>query len=827
MSPRGQFVLLIFLASLKNSLSRQVDRDDWVCHIDGFERDKLQLARAFSKTGQFEAKFWFVKETAYPNNTVINSTGVIGVWVSLGETNGPLSFPIDTFEMLSNARRFLFDEATSTVGNVSCFLRHTSNGSKIENGLNALQSPLFYMKNISNISSQQYLSYIRIYYNNEETVYISLVSKNRDATPTEPLTFQQWHLSIFKISDHLIWIIISVYGPCILMLFCSTVNTNTPTAKLPSPIFESQTSDSTRESDVGRVATEHDFPKEPTGETDGSDASDLHTSDTNTSVKVSIETSDHPLSVPEGSKLVSRRFSSPMLVSDDQFRGEYSNQKHSGRGGTPNYTALSEHVPPRFINDTNITKVQPPKTVRAIDIGDTAYSVGFRSLIINTAFTKKKSIRFKVGKFVILLFVPLFVPVLVDVFVLLIPRCLSGLGSSENWSSPTISVFKFMYTKHPGFLVLFLFFFFRCFCLCFLQPSADCVPSFLCRKHVECFIVNSYIAKLLFPRRTSNACDECKATTDCPSKCEIPLNIKHNIGKQPIGILKNNYEYIFSHLRSKFRSWLFEGQDAPSSSYGRVRWKKTIIDWFGLFLLCVLFVILVALDMIVSSPVVALCYGRVWFAINYFDNRRFCLQLLCLALELVVIICSIIWTAYFSYCGSLSLEVALTTIILTFKQYPTETTLTIAINVLFWHILWDCYGSFTNKYDKLNLMLWNACSTNDAKDMEQYRREGTVQIPEDLLVCRRKLVPLSDSLIELIMALSWRGFLIVLLLIIVPSSTVPDSGVLVAIVTLLGCIQPRLLGRLFERPKKQELEDNKLEKRVEDHVKSYFQGKLD
>lgn len=823
-------MLLIFLVS-PSSLSREVDRDDWVCQIDGFQPDASQLSRAFSKTGQFAAKFSFKKETAYPNNTVVNSIGVIGVWVSLGRTNGPLSFPIETFERLSNARRFLFDEfeQQATVGNVSCFLRHKSNGTESGYGLSALHSPLFYMKNISNISSQHYLSYIRM----EENVYISSVPKNPDQpecgnaqtaqTSTNDASFQQWLLTIFKILDHLIWIIISVYSPYILTLFCSTVNTNTHIAlkrMLTTPVMESQMSDSTRGSDVGSKATEHDsFPKEHAGKTDGFDASDFQDSaSTNSSVQVNIqETSDH--SASEDYELVSRS----MAVSHDQ---------HSGRDRTRNCTALSEPVPSRFKNDTDITKAQPPKTVRMIDIGDTAHSVGFRSLIVNIAFTKKKGRLFRdilstFVKFVILLFVPLFVPLFVDLFVLLILRCLSG--SFLNWpASLTVSAFKFTYTKYPVFFVFLSIYVFRCFCLCFLKPyAADCVPSFLCRKHVECFIVNSYIAKLLCTRCTLNACDECKATTDCPTKCEIPLNIKHNIRKQPIEILMGNYKYINSHLWSKFKAWLFQGEYAPLSSCDRMKetLKIYLSYWLGFFGLCILFVILVTLDMIVSTPVVALCYGRVWFAINYFENRR-CCQMLFLALELVVIICSIIWTTYFSICSSLSLEVAYTTVLLTWMKYPKETILTITITALCWDILWGCYSSFTDKYDKLSKMLLEACLKNHAKDLEQYRREGAVQIPEDLLVSTRKLVSLRDNLVELIVGLSWRVVYILLLLVITSHSTKPDSGVLTIIVIFLSTIHPRLHG-LFKRPKKQELEDIKLNDRVERHVDSYFHAKLD
>lgn len=645
------------------------------------------------------------------------------------------------------------------------------------------------MKNISNISSQQYLSYIRM----KENVYISSVPKNPDQpecrnaqtaqTPTNYLRFQQWHLTIFEILDVLIKITISGYTPYILTLFCSTINTNTPTAepeKFPSQVSEGHdTFNFTKGKDIGGKATEHE---------------------------------ERPSQKPDGTETAASGSQDYTAVTINQERRQQLGN-----------SAFSGHAPSQSKSDTIIANAQPPKTVRFIDIEDTAYSVGFRSLIVNMAFTKKKGLPFKFVKFVILLFVPVFVPLFVDFFVLLIPRCLSG--SFLSWPSPTVSAVKFTYTKHPRFFEFFIVYLVRCFCLCFLEPSADCVPSFLCRKHVGCFIRNTYIAKLFFSCCTSNACDECKATTDCPIKCEIPLNIKHNIGKQPIEILKGNYKYMKSlHLWSILKSRLSQ---APSSLCDRIKEKlKKILSYgIGLLVLCLPFVILVTLDMIVSTPVVALCYGRVWFAINVFENKRFC-QMLCLALELVVIICSIIWTTYFSICSSLSLEVSHTTLVLTCVKYPKETFLTITITALFWHILWDCYSSFTDKYDKLSKMLLEACLKNHAKDLEQYRREGAVQIPEDLLVSTRKLVSLGDNLEELIFDLSWRVVFILLLLVITSHSTEPDSGVLTVIVIFLSIIHPWLHG-LFKRAKKQELEDIKLNDRVERHVDSYFHAKVD
>lgn len=120
---------------------------------------------------------------------------------------------------------------------------------------------------------------------------------------------------------------------------------------------------------------------------------------------------------------------------------------------------------------------------------------------------------------------------------------------------------------------------------------------------------------------TLNACDECKATTDCPTKCEIPLNIKHNIGKQPIEILMGNYKYINSHLWSKFKAWLSQGEYAPSSSCDRMKetLKIYLSYWLGFFGLCILFVILVTLDMMSFNSSCSfvlrksmVCHKRLW-----------------------------------------------------------------------------------------------------------------------------------------------------------------------------------------------------------------------
>lgn len=120
-------------------------------------------------------------------------------------------------------------------------------------------------------------------------------------------------------------------------------------------------------------------------------------------------------------------------------------------------------------------------------------------------------------------------------------------------------------------------------------------------------------------------------------------------------------------------------------------------------------------------------------------------------------------------------------------------------------------------------MLLKACLKTHAKDLEKYIRDGAVQIPEDLLVSTRKLVPLEDSLKRLITKLLWRIVIIFLLLVIMPRSIVPDGGVLTAIVILLSVIHPRLEG-LFKRSEKQECDDAQLNNRVKRHVDSYFQA---
>ena len=464
------------------------------------------------------------------------------------------------------------------------------------------------------------------------------------------------------------------------------------------------------------------------------------------------------------------------------------------------------------------------KSVRVIRVGGAPSSVGLRNLISNYL------LRYRFVKLFFLLLFPLFPVVLLDLF-LLPSRIFSRISPSLPSTSMTISVFHFIYEKCPGLLVFLVLYLSRCICLCYCQSSANRVPSFLFRKHFWCFFLNCYITQLLFPNNDFTACFECKETPpDCPSECEFPVNIKRN-DEMLLEIPMKDWKDVFHHLFPKYCQRFFPGdKNTTSSCSGLLK----ILSQLVFFIFCI---ILCTLDIALSSPIVCVCYGRMWFtakwSADWCQGNRYhrCLQFTCLFIEFLIICSSIIWVVYLSICCYVALEIAFASLLITCNNYTVRTLLGWAIYIIFCHNLLSRYRSFTDKYDNLELMVCNMCTENHAKEIEQYQKgdaTDVINIPEDLLVSvRNKLIPLKHSVRKLIRALLLWGGILLLLLIIISSLKESDIMVLTATVTLLTVLHPWLLDILVNLYKKKELIDEVSRYNVKRHVNAYFRNKLD
>lgn len=421
-------------------------------------------------------------------------------------------------------------------------------------------------------------------------------------------------------------------------------------------------------------------------------------------------------------------------------------------------------------------------TVRLINVGGLSPK-GFRSLIANNLFSKNSNSKCrKTGKLALLVLFPSSFSFLGDLYFRLMPRIFSKIVPDLPSRYLTESVFYYAYEKCPYMLICFFFYAIRCLFLCFTPATSIWVPCFVCRKHLRCAISNNYCFQhiiVCFPQVFSQdpACDECKTTADCPKQGEVPENIKHNLQVQT-QIFVKHWKYVYGQLFYEYWMQLVREQD-------RFLWVIR-----GVFLLPVtgifvgIYVLIVAMDIMFSSPIVSLCYGRMWITGEWLEhNSQFHYRIFrfiaCHVFEFLLICSSVAWVTYFSFCTSLVVETAITGVTSTLKLHPMETIKYLLISTFLLKNVWDCYRSFTGKYDDLTVKLFKSYKESYKKNNHKlinYQHGNVIAIPKDLFdkACV-EMMPLDKSVLKLIIRVSVVSVIWIILyglLILIELSTV-------------------------------------------------------
>lgn len=472
-------------------------------------------------------------------------------------------------------------------------------------------------------------------------------------------------------------------------------------------------------------------------------------------------------------------------------------------------------------------------------VGGSASPVGLRSFIANEVFLKSRSRSLSLGlnrlyefvMFLILIIFPLVFAYCIDVFVLVIPRLFPRIASKLPSPFLTKFVFFFTYEVWPGFMyVCLLGYIIRTCCSCSRQSSSSWVPSLFNRKHCFCLWKNNCIYDFVFLNSSWPVCDECKKAPEV----ELPVNIK------------NNLVYIFSlemwlekgkficHVYQKFKEWWAQQQNEEAS----ITWApiyegyRTLGKWilFLCFLLglVILFFLLLAMYVIAYLPATSLCYGRVWFTLNWTERcvKNRCWQFCCLIGEFLVIFFSIVWIVYFSFCCSLSMALALLTFYIVGVNYPAEMILSAACYIMVGLLFGWCYrSSLTGVYENLHQKLIKTCSQDHASVLSQYNEGGVINIPLKLFTSACvKLKPIGDSVQNLFFQFIVLVFILVLIFSIAMGSNtdIPAKEVLGATLSLLVVIWAVLsyFGLMQGN-------DENFEGRVRGLVDAFLKGKLD
>lgn len=465
-----------------------------------------------------------------------------------------------------------------------------------------------------------------------------------------------------------------------------------------------------------------------------------------------------------------------------------------------------------LLNGTN--REEERMTVRLINV-DGLNPKCFRSFIADNVFsnTGNRSKCRKTLKLVILVLFPLSVPFLVDLYFLPMPRVFSKIASHLPSRFLTTSVLYFAYEKCPYmFIMFFSFYFIRCLCLCFTPATSIWAPSFVCRKHLKCAIYNNYCVKnasSCFPRcRTFSflACDECKTTADCPKHCEVPENINHNlqVSKQ---IFVRHWNYVYGHLFNKYCMQIKEEQD------GFLQLVKVIFLLLVVNILVGVYVFLVFIDLVFSSPIISLCYGRMWVTGEWLEHNHQLhfriIRFVCHFLEFLFICCSVVWVTYFSFYTSSVIEITIRGFQKSLVSNFVETVKYLIITTVFLHSSLSYYKSFIRKYEDLTLELFKSYKESykqhNANDkLINYQQGDILTIPKDLFdkACKKHM-PLNVKKITcnvVFLSIFWSIFFPIFNQI--ETSTVGlNSYVLTAICGFISWAHPWIIDYIWSKKK--------------------------
>ena len=843
----AKILLLLMNVMRVQDLGKQGLQCHWVCDVNYKEvvgtREQIGASFKFSKR---------VHQNCTDDRTVDSWDFItVGIIVALDVVN-PSEYSFSDFLTLSiehvSPRQFLFGnentDLESVNSSVSCLLQPTSNetGRISSNGLDAIYSPLFYLRNsVRNSQKTPYLGYAEV----GGRFHLSAGFTN-SVSPVYRLEFDQSDLTRVRIWSVLFLVLFLLRIPSLLTLFCATDKT-VQIERLSGGSFKEPGEDLCSEAIRGPIRQEDSIelvvsPAAPNRDA-GKEVLSSRVATEHGEVKDFPCWANEDLELGSSTAGISTRFPNQENNSSDGhsemvgLRGhaakgknppvtlpEFS-QTHSG--GTRDYRASgSSSAMGEFERNKPQTGVQHAKiqnrkldSVLVMDAGAPASPVGLRSFITNKVFSnsKSKSSFDKFLKFFILIMFPLFIPIIIDVFGLAIPRLFPRIAS--NLPSPFLvkSVFNFTYNVCPMLYLCLVNYIFRIGFFCFQQSSANWVPSFLCRKHFGCF-----------PSIFWSACDECKKGPDLPKHCEIPVNIKSNDDYSLLEILKKNWKDVFQNIYPKYVRWLFsESEDESSCSVVR-NLICFIVGGVLCILLVILFIALVILDIVASLSVTSLCYGRVWFTKDWSENQ--CTQLVYFIAEFCVICLSVMWIVYFLFCSFLSMAVALSSFYIAAVNYRVEIVSYLAINVMNCHIMWSCYSSFTDTYDGLLDELRSVCRKNHKSELDPYK-EGIVHfIPKKLFTSAcDKLKPEGNSMKNLSFHLIvWVVGLFFLLSFTMGSSTdKPIGKILASTVAFFVVVHPLVWDFLLTRGKYKIRLDNVFKDNIEDHVDAFFKGKLD
>ena len=340
--------------------------------------------------------------------------------------------------------------------------------------------------------------------------------------------------------------------------------------------------------------------------------------------------------------------------------------------------------------------------------------VSFGSWIGNTFFSQlnKTLLLKRWGKFILITFLPFLAFTGLGDFVLLF---LPNLHSRIGYPHLTGSMFNFLFNHDPILLfwviLSFICYFIRSVFVHELISSkflATCSTSwttcFVHRRHFECYVYERVRESFCGSNSPCNMLDGCPVCKNSPIKCptdlEVPDNILHNL--KELSNVFINFFYGFIQCLKIFMQDLAEIREevcGNGSLFRKIVAVLFIVVGVGNVILSTLAVIiLLVVDVVLSSPLFCLCRGRRWFLNESFENSFRGSSFILPVLETILIGFSLFWKMFFSLSSAVFMAIVIISSIKTLTYHPRELLPHFAVVILLFHYFWSCYSCFKKPF---------------------------------------------------------------------------------------------------------------------------------
>ena len=265
---------------------------------------------------------------------------------------------------------------------------------------------------------------------------------------------------------------------------------------------------------------------------------------------------------------------------------------------------------------------------------------------------------------------------------------------------------------------------------------------------------------------------------ECPKNLEVPENILHNLKELPD---------IFEKLVCLFGRCFFQYIETTEISLP----TKFIFSLLALIILVVCCLGNLVVGVLLSSPLVCLCHGRMRILNERFQNKFLPI------LECGFISFSLVWVVFYLSCCTIVIEIASISFLSTLAHNNKEILPHLTVVILACHYFWSCYSCFKVPYCDLVKKLFTSYKekfdevkkNREPNELISYKHgEHLKLIPRELFkyACKHKLIdiPVKNTLCIFLVKL---GLPLLLFAFIFPVIQAPstDSAEIWFVITFL------------------------------------------